>query len=121
MPIWGRRGSYVAVTFTVVMLAVIGAFARCGRDLVPPQEQNDLAAYQAEFLVRAARQRIKWRTTAMNPFAEARRLDRPLMVFAGGSWCQAARRFDADVFASPEVAARLNRDFVCVRVDLAAE
>ena len=121
MPIWGPRGSYAAVTFTVVMLVVVGLVARCGSELVPPQEQNDLAAYQAEFLLRASRQRINWRTTGMNPFAEARRLDRPLMLVAGGSWSQAARRFDAVVFASPEVAARLNRDFVCVRVDLAAE
>jgi uncharacterized protein YyaL (SSP411 family) len=121
MPAWGRRGSYVGVTTTIAVLAAIGVFTSCSKDLIPPPEFNDLAAYRARFLSRAGRQGIRWKTTDNDPFAEAARLGRPVMVFAGTSASQAARRFDDEVFTNPEVWARLNRDFVCVRVDFGTE
>lgn len=121
MPVWGRRGSYIAVTYTVVALVGITVFAQCARQLIPPPEANDLEAYRAGFLARASRQAVKWRTSDSSPFAEARRLDRPVMVFAGTAASQAARRYDDRVFTNREVAARLNQDFVCVRVDLVQE
>ncbi len=121
MPVWGRRGSYVAVTYTLVALVGVTVFAQCTRDLIPPPESNDLEAYRAKFLARAAKQVVRWRTTDDAPFAEARRLDKPVMVFAGTAASQAARRYDDRIFGNREVAARLNQDFVCVRIDLVQE
>ena len=121
MPVRGRRGTFTAVTFTVVVLSAVGLFAKCARGLIPPPEPNDLAGLDAPFMKRADTQSVHWRTTEMEPFAEARRLDRPVMVFAGTASSQAARRFDDAIFTDHEVSARLNRDFVCVRVDFTVE
>ena len=121
MPVWGRRESYVAVTVVVSSLAVIGVVSRCNRQFIPPPEPNDLAGFEAPFLKRAGNQDVEWRTTDVTPFAEARRLDLPVMVVAGSSSGLAARRFDDVVFSHPEVAARLNRDFISVRVDYIVE
>ncbi len=121
MPTWGRRGSYVGATSTIVALVLVGVFTQCSRDLIPPAENNDLAGFRSRFFSRAGQQGINWRTTEQQPFAEAARLGKPVMVFAGTSASQAARRFDDEIFGNTEVWARLNRDFVCVRVDLGTE
>ena len=121
MPVWGRRGAYVGATTTVVALVAVGVLVKCGREAIPPPENNDLASFASRFMNRASRQGIEWRTTDQEPFAEAARLGRPVMVFAGTSASQAARRFDDEVFGNREVWARLNRYFVCVRVDLTTE
>ena len=121
MPGWGRRGSYVAVTSTVAALVAIGIVSECGRQAIPPPEPNDLAGFRSRFLKRAEHQGIRWRITEDKPFSEAARLGKPVMVFAGTAASLAARTTDDAVFGNPEVWARLNRDFVCVRVDLAVE
>ncbi len=121
MPTWGRRGSYVGATSVMVALVAVGVFVQCNRTLIPPPDNNDLAGFKSRFLNRASRQGIDWRTTEQQPFAEAARLGKPVMVFAGTAASQAARRNDDEVFSNPEVWARLNRDFVCVRVDLGTE
>ena len=136
MPSWGRRINYSAVTLTVCVLAVIAVLSYLGRELIPPPEPNRLSKYDAEFLSRAKYQPIYWHTTDMEslpvdlvtgsgqsaqiqePFARAKNEDKPLMLFIGSGWSLGARRFDESVFGSPDIAARLNRDFVCVRIDL---
>ncbi|HXH61095.1 MAG TPA: DUF255 domain-containing protein [Fimbriimonadaceae bacterium] len=118
MPVWGRRGSYVAVTWTVVALALIGSLAALVRRSIPPSEPNSLSSDHSVFLQRASHQPVNWRLMEDDPFAEARRLDLPVMVFAGSAVSQGARSFDDAIFSQPEVAARLNRDFVSVRLDL---
>jgi uncharacterized protein YyaL (SSP411 family) len=117
MPTWGRRGSFSAITFTAVALTVVAVVAYFTRPAIPQPDPNSLVSYKARFLARAARQAVKWRVSDSDPFADARALDRPVMVFAGSAACQAARTLDEDVFSNREVAARLNNDFVCVRVD----
>lgn len=121
MPIWGRRESYAVVTNTVVVLVVIGASAYWFRDLILPPEPNDLAAFSEAFLKRASRQSINWRTSSSNPFEEALKLNRPVMVLASYSASATARRFDDEVFSKREVSARLNQEYVCVRIDLSNE
>jgi uncharacterized protein YyaL (SSP411 family) len=121
MPTWGRRGSYVGATSVMIVLVAVGAFTKCSRDLIPPEENNDLAGFRSRFLNRAGRQGIRWRTTEQQPFAEAARLGKPVMVFAGSAASQLARKTDDAVFSNREVWARLNRDFVCLRVDLGTE
>ena len=61
MPVWGRRGSYAAVTYTAVALVTVALVAHLSRPLIPPPEPNLLAGYRARFLARAAKQEVSWR------------------------------------------------------------
>lgn len=65
----------------------------------------------------AARQSVKWRTLGDDPFAEAKREDKLLFLTVGLGWNWNARQIDKNVFTDPEIAERLNREFIPVRID----
>jgi uncharacterized protein YyaL (SSP411 family) len=105
------------VVATVSVLAVVFALTAVCRPLIPPPEENDLAHAAGDFVRAASRQSVLWRTLASDPFLEARRLDRPLLLAVGSAGSWVSRSADRQAFSEPEVAERLNREFVCVRID----
>jgi uncharacterized protein YyaL (SSP411 family) len=117
MPVWGRRGAYPAVTFTVVTLAVLFAGAERLRPLIPDQEPAGVSTRPGRFFEAVAQHRIVWRALDDEPFDEARRRDRLVLLAVGSGSNWTGRAVDASVFSTDEVAQRLNREFVCVRVD----
>ncbi len=80
-----------------------------------------MAASSDDYLLLAARQRIRWQPMEGSTFAEAKRTGKPLLLAMGTAWSQAAREFDDQVFSNLEVAERVNRDFFPVRIDLVSE
>ncbi|MCW5939976.1 MAG: DUF255 domain-containing protein [Fimbriimonadaceae bacterium] len=117
MPVWGRRESYPMVVATMAVLTGVFALTAVCRPLIPPPDENDMAYAPGDFVRSASRQSVRWRTLAADPFLEARRLDRPLLLAIGSAGSWVSRSADKQVFSEPEVAERLNREFVCVRID----
>lgn len=73
-----------------------------------------------EYLRQGAFQQIHWRKLEPGALAEARRLDRPIMLVMGASWSREARQADSHLFRDQDIQSFLARNFVCIRVDLDA-
>ncbi|MBI3721959.1 MAG: DUF255 domain-containing protein, partial [Fimbriimonas ginsengisoli] len=107
-----------AVTAAVVgVLALAGLAARILQPAIPPPKLNRLGAEASESLRAAAGQRIDWRTASPEAFAEARRLDRPILLMIAASWCKAARDLDHECLSGSQIQNYLDRSFLCIRVD----
>jgi len=118
MSVWGRRESYGAVAATVTFWALISAVTTLTRPLIPADENPVMSAAESDYLKLAAHQRIRWRPETPEAFIEARRLGKPILLAIGAAWSSDARRFDQQVFSELEVAERINREFIPVRIDL---
>lgn len=103
-----------------VVLGVLGYGLMNLRQFLPQQPANDMQLESDEFLRQGAPQRIDWRTLDARPFAEARRLNRPVMLVLGTVWSREARMADQNIFVDADIQSYLSRHFVCVRVDLDA-
>jgi uncharacterized protein YyaL (SSP411 family) len=60
---------------------------------------------------------IHWRTWDASVFAEARAQARPILLSLSAVWCHWCHVLDETTLSDPRVIARLNRDFLPVRVD----
>src|SRR5881398_2190210 len=69
---------------------------------------NLLATEPSAYLKSAAHQPVHW-----HPRGE----DKPILLDIGAVWCHWCHVMDGESYEDPEVAALLNRDFVCVKVD----
>lgn len=113
-----RRIQYSSVALTITALAVVFSTAAFLRRFIGLPEEGRLAGSPAGFLRRAARDRVNWRTLADDPFREAQRLDRTILIVAGAERSEAARQFDRRILSIADVVERLNREFLPVRIDL---
>jgi thiol:disulfide interchange protein len=59
---------------------------------------------------------IKWRAIAAGE-AEAKKSGKPALYFFTAAWCQPCHLLDGEVFAVPETAAQVERDYVPIRVE----
>jgi thiol:disulfide interchange protein len=59
---------------------------------------------------------IKWRAIAAGE-TEARKSGKPALYFFTAAWCQPCHLLDGQVFAVPETAAQVERDYVPIRVE----
>lgn len=105
----------------MVVLVVMFTVTALLRPLIPPRETNAVGRSPGDFMKGASRQRVLWRTLADQPFAEAKRLDRPVVLVIGSQWNAAGRYVDKAIFSDNEVAERLNHSFVPVRIDASIE
>ncbi|MBS1723482.1 MAG: DUF255 domain-containing protein [Armatimonadetes bacterium] len=117
MAAWGTRQVYPAVVGTVLVLTVVFTATAVIRPLIPQPDPNPVVNSPGAFMASAAKQRVKWRTLDDRPFLEARRADKALVLVVGCAWNWGGREFDKNVLESSEVAERLNREFVPVRID----
>jgi thiol:disulfide interchange protein len=58
---------------------------------------------------------IRWRSIASGN-AEAKKSGKPALYFFTAAWCQPCRLLEGQVFAVPEMAAQIERDFVPIEV-----
>ena len=58
---------------------------------------------------------IRWRSIASGD-AEAKKSGKPALYFFTAAWCGPCRLLEGQVFAVPEVAAQIERDFVPIQV-----
>jgi uncharacterized protein YyaL (SSP411 family) len=78
---------------------------------------NRLAFEQSPYLLQHANNPVDWRAWGDEAFGEARRSARPIFLSIGYATCHWCHVMEHESFEDPEVAARLNRDFVPIKVD----
>lgn len=78
---------------------------------------NRLATQTSPYLRQHANDPVDWFAWGDEAFAEATRLDRPLLVSVGYSSCHWCHVMAKESFADPDTASILNRLFVNVKVD----
>jgi uncharacterized protein len=76
-----------------------------------------LAGAGSAYLRGAAEQPIAWHPWGPEPFAEAERSRRPILLDIGAVWCHWCHVMDEGTYADPEVARLLAQHFVAIKVD----
>lgn len=111
------KTSYPAVALVLTALSLGFLFVVLMKPYIPPRPENRLAHEEGAYLRAASRQSIPWMTVDEPYLEEARRRKVPLFVVVGAPWSRAGRVSDRTAFRNPDVVWRLQRKFVCVRVD----
>lgn len=79
--------------------------------------QNRLGRELSPYLRQHRFNPVDWYPWGEEAFARARSEQKPLLLSIGYAACHWCHVMEHDAFDVPEVAARMNRDFVCVKVD----
>ena len=79
--------------------------------------RNHLSGSSSAYLAAAASQPVHWYPWGDEPFAAAGALDRPVLLDIGAAWCHWCHVMDRESYESDELAAFLNDNFICVKVD----
>ncbi|MHB8352727.1 MAG: DUF255 domain-containing protein, partial [Thermoplasmata archaeon] len=69
------------------------------------------------YLRSAAEQPIDWHPWGPEPFREAVRRGRPILLDIGAVWCHWCHVMDEGTYADPEVVRRIGTSFVAIKVD----
>jgi len=86
-------------------------------DAPPPVPQNHLSGEKSPYLLQHATNPVDWYPWGDEAFARASREDKPVFLSIGYATCHWCHVMAHESFEDPEVAAILNRDFVCIKVD----
>ncbi len=78
---------------------------------------NHLGSAASAYLQSAAHQPTHWYPWGPEPFAEAARTDRPILLDIGAVWCHWCHVMDGESYEDEAIAAFLNEHFVCIKVD----
>jgi hypothetical protein len=81
------------------------------------ESTNELAQAASAYLRSAAHQPVNWREWGDRAFAQARELDRPILLDIGAVWCHWCHVMDRESYENPEVAHLINEHYVAVKVD----
>ena len=79
---------------------------------VPASSRSDTRASKAA----PAKEAIKWRSIVSGD-AEAKKSGKPALYFFTAAWCHPCRLLEGQVFAVPETAAQIEKDFVPIEVE----
>ncbi|HEX6974971.1 MAG TPA: thioredoxin domain-containing protein [Vicinamibacterales bacterium] len=78
---------------------------------------NRLARERSPYLLQHAGNPVDWYPWGDEAFERARREDKPIFLSIGYSTCHWCHVMEHESFESPEIAERLNRDFVSIKLD----
>jgi uncharacterized protein YyaL (SSP411 family) len=78
---------------------------------------NRLARERSPYLLQHAANPVDWYPWGDEAFARARADDKPIFLSIGYSTCHWCHVMEHESFVNPEIAGRLNRDFVSIKVD----
>ncbi len=78
---------------------------------------NRLSNAASAYLTSAAHQPVPWWPWSAEAFAEATRLDRPILLDIGAVWCHWCHVMDGESYEDPAIAELLSENFVCIKVD----
>ncbi len=78
---------------------------------------NSLSTSTSAYLKSAAHQPVPWWPWGADAFAEAKRLDRPILLDIGAVWCHWCHVMDGESYEDPAIAELLAEHFVCIKVD----
>src|SRR6185503_10812689 len=95
-----------------------GRIARPRHERTPLQlRRRRLRHLQCESLRPHLAETVRWFDWSEEAFRKARSEDKPIVMDLTAPWSHGCRVMDAQVYADPEIAALLNRDYVPLRVD----
>ena len=83
----------------------------------PTPAPNRLIHETSPYLLQHAHNPVDWRPWGEEAIAEARRRDVPLLVSVGYSACHWCHVMERESFEDADIAALMNRLFVCVKID----
>ncbi|MBI5375726.1 MAG: thioredoxin domain-containing protein [Candidatus Schekmanbacteria bacterium] len=78
---------------------------------------NNLKNARSPYLREAASEPVPWQEWSEETLAEAKRLDRPVLLDIGAYWCYWCRRMDNDTYSNPEIAKIIKENFIAIKVD----
>ncbi len=78
---------------------------------------NRLKDSRSPYLRSSSSQPVDWYPYCEEAFERARREDKPVLIDIGALWCHWCHVMDAENYSDEGVAAFLNENFVCIRVD----
>ncbi len=78
---------------------------------------NGLAGARSGYLRGAQRQPVRWMEWGEAAFAEAVRLDKPVLLDIGAVWCHWCHVMDRESYEDVETARLINEHFVAIKVD----
>ncbi len=78
---------------------------------------NRLGDAASAYLQSAAHQPIHWYPWGDEAFSAARTRDRPVLLDIGAVWCHWCHVMDGESYEDPALAAYLNDNFICIKVD----
>ena len=78
---------------------------------------NRLAGQASAYLRSAAAQPVDWYPWGPEPFERARASDRPVLLDIGAVWCHWCHVMDHESYEDETIAALLDRDWICIKVD----
>ncbi len=82
-----------------------------------PRFMNRLILETSPYLLQHAHNPVDWRPWSKEAFAEAARLDRPVLLSVGYSTCHWCHVMERESFEDEEIAAYLNANYVAIKVD----
>ncbi len=83
----------------------------------PPGRPNRLSRESSPYLLLHAGNPVDWYPWGDEALERARREQRPIFLSVGYSTCYWCHVMERESFSDPAIAERMNRDFVCVKVD----
>jgi hypothetical protein len=78
---------------------------------------NRLADEKSPYLLQHKNNPVDWRPWGEEAFKAAKEQDKPLLLSVGYSTCHWCHVMERESFSSEEVAAVMNKDFICVKLD----
>ncbi len=78
---------------------------------------NHLAHEKSPYLLQHAHNPVDWYPWGDEAFERARRENKPLLVSIGYSTCHWCHVMESESFENPTIAAAMNKDFICIKVD----
>ncbi len=82
-----------------------------------PKYINRLFLQTSPYLLQHAHNPVDWYPWGDEAFEAARRLDRPVLLSVGYSTCHWCHVMEEESFEDDEIAAYLNANFICIKVD----
>src|SRR5579871_6013626 len=83
----------------------------------PHQHANRLAQETSPYLLQHAHNPVDWYPWDAEAFARARAEQKPILLSVGYSACHWCHVMERESFENEAIAAQMNRDFICVKVD----
>ncbi|MDD2620848.1 MAG: thioredoxin domain-containing protein [Syntrophomonadaceae bacterium] len=80
-------------------------------------KHNRLNTEKSPYLLQHAKNPVDWYPWGEEAFAKAKEEDKPIFLSIGYSTCHWCHVMERESFEDEEVAAQLNKDYVCIKVD----
>jgi uncharacterized protein YyaL (SSP411 family) len=100
---------------TVMVLGLLVAAG--GQDAAPGREANRLIDETSPYLLQHAYNPVHWYPWGPEAFSAAREQDKPIFLSVGYSTCYWCHVMERESFEDPKVAALMNENFICIKVD----